>query len=282
MRLAWFVTIGLSAAVAAMSAPPASGTTDRDGKVAFTSLTGTGPRIATVGTDGTGLAVTGVAGFDPTWSPDGSLLAFSRITNATTYQTDLFITRADGTGIRRLTESGGSAPEWSRDGSKIAFSRGPKLLVINASGTDERLVYDNADQDASWSADSSRIAFADRQGGLFTANVDGTELRRLAAGPSERPAFSPNGQRVAFVNPAVAPSSIVVVAADGTDLQRVPIGMSVTDLDWTPDGTQWVLQGQTHQSFLYTVNTDGTGLRRLTSSSTGESSPDVTDVRKDG
>ena len=57
----------------------------------------------------------------PTWSPDGTKLAFSGGAGGIT---DLFVVNADGTGFRRLTDDrfGDFQPQWSPDGRTIAFA----------------------------------------------------------------------------------------------------------------------------------------------------------------
>jgi Tol biopolymer transport system component len=72
--------------------------------------------------------------FRPRWSPDGHWLAFSSDRNTTprrrsamnfeeVQETSVYIMRADGTGLRRITPTGKSAgsPTWSADGKRALF-----------------------------------------------------------------------------------------------------------------------------------------------------------------
>ena len=56
-----------------------------------------------------------------TWSPDGARLAFTRVRAA--HEAAIFVVRADGSGLRRLTpwSLDASAASWSPDGAKLVF-----------------------------------------------------------------------------------------------------------------------------------------------------------------
>ena len=82
--------------------------------------------------------------FRPSWSPDGQWIAFSsdrdtRPGRATPswelmQSTAIYIIRADGTRLRRLTELGGyhGSPQWSRDGQRIVCYESTPRDVHNA------------------------------------------------------------------------------------------------------------------------------------------------------
>jgi dipeptidyl aminopeptidase/acylaminoacyl peptidase len=71
-------------------------------------------------------------GFNPSWSPHGTKLAFTRWTK--TGQVDVYLIGKDGRGLRRLTYRGGLNPSWSPDGKRIAFIRANDLYVVRTSG----------------------------------------------------------------------------------------------------------------------------------------------------
>ena len=72
--------------------------------------------------------------YNPTWSPTGKRVAFSR--EDRDLDVDVFTVRRDGTGVRRLTDLGSEAqnPTWSADGP-IAFMLGRSIAVMNRDGS---------------------------------------------------------------------------------------------------------------------------------------------------
>ena len=57
----------------------------------------------------------------PSWSPDGSMLAFhSAYANPGPLTPAIYVVHADGTGLRQIKQRGVS-PAWSPDGSRLAF-----------------------------------------------------------------------------------------------------------------------------------------------------------------
>jgi Tol biopolymer transport system component len=77
----------------------------------------------------------------PTWSPDGSRIAFSSFRNGSF---DIYTMRADGSDLRKVTGEGPDHyPSWSPDGTKIAFANqraeygGYEISVVNSDGSNE-------------------------------------------------------------------------------------------------------------------------------------------------
>jgi dipeptidyl aminopeptidase/acylaminoacyl peptidase len=116
--------------------------------------------------DGKGTNVrqlTSNADFDsaPSWSPDGKQILFERAPAGTftpgveAQEKDVYVMRADGTDVRRLTDSPGldEGPEFSPDGTKIAFSSArdgqQEIYVMDADGSNPRRLTDNPSRDES-------------------------------------------------------------------------------------------------------------------------------------
>jgi Tol biopolymer transport system component len=125
--------------------------------------------------DGTNVRrLTSNADFDsaPAWSPDGRRLAFENAPGASLqpgvepHEKDIYVMDADGTNVRRLTDSPGldEGPVWSPDGTKIAFSSDrtgqQEIFVMNADGSDQQALTQNPARDES--PDWQALPFDDR------------------------------------------------------------------------------------------------------------------------
>jgi dipeptidyl aminopeptidase/acylaminoacyl peptidase len=77
---------------------------------------------------------------DPVWSPDGRVIAFMRDASAGGRCSDVWLVRADGTGLRRLTTSPEPPPgvpcnsqplAWSPDGKQLLCFRHDRFAVVD-------------------------------------------------------------------------------------------------------------------------------------------------------
>lgn len=112
--------------------------------------------LYTVGTDGTGSTQlmeasneTGSSPIDPSWSPDGTRIAYRGSAPAGTQR--VFVADADGSNAQALTSDSFSIehPSWSPDGAYIAFSTqtGPSQQVIQAVRVSDGLVFPLTDDE---------------------------------------------------------------------------------------------------------------------------------------
>ena len=135
--------------------------------------------------------------FDPSYSPDGSKIAFVSATPGSPDRNsrDILVMNADGSSVTNLTVGNGGAgfrdddPAFSPDGSSIAFTSnrdgGTEVWVMDADGGAPVQLTDsaNADQDPAFSPDGQKIAFTARRGArtnVYTMNAsDGSDQTQL-------------------------------------------------------------------------------------------------------
>jgi dipeptidyl aminopeptidase/acylaminoacyl peptidase len=275
-----------------------------NGKIAFRSQILGNAEIITINGDGSdrqNLSNNPAQDNKPSWSQDGSKIAFDSVRGGN--QDIYVINAADGSALTKLTSHAAvdSDPSWSPDGSKIAFrsdrQAGAEIYVMNAAdGSNVVRLTNNAlpDFEPSWSPDGSKIAFTRVDGSNFDIYVmnaaDGSNVVRLTNDPAQdtEPSWSPDGSKIAFTSgrtddDTTTDTDIYVMnAADGSGLIRLTndpanfLGANDVGPSWSPDGSK--IAFQTNRDFvspeIYSINADGSGLTRLTNDNNPDRDPD--------
>lgn len=127
---------------------------------------------------------------DPTWSPDGSKIAFASSRRG---DRQLFMMDANGDNVEQLTDlkNMGGRSTWSPDSTKIAFYRGPQgdrnIYIVDVSTKEvTRLTSGGDNLGPSWSPDGNWIAFTSFRDGnneIYIVHPDGSGLQRLTDSP---------------------------------------------------------------------------------------------------
>jgi len=181
MRIRTTIPLAAAATAAALAVvSPAFAATN--GPIAFQALDGRFPQVFTIEPDGSGLRQltnvpaedpeTDPGGENPSWAPDGSVIAFD---TGNADGVNLWTVEPDGTGLAEMPLAVGGFngnPAYSPDGTRISFDQdvGPKQPKVH---------------------------------GIFIANANGSEARRLTTAPRTVEAhdtesqWSPDGTRIA-------------------------------------------------------------------------------------
>jgi TolB protein len=158
-------------------------------------------------------------------------------------------------------------PSWSPDGQHLVFasasgSRGAIVTAAAAGGRLRSLSRTGALSQVVWSPRGRRIAYGSH-GKVFVIRNDGKQ--RHSVGNGVEAAWSPDGDRLAFVQSALG-GPIVSVEASGAARKRLTSGRFDHAPAWSPDGSQVAFSRANAiggAEGIYLVGADGTGLRAL-------------------
>lgn len=159
-----------------------------------------------------------------------------------------------------------------------AFAGEGDLVLANIDGSDPRIVTNGeSDADPTWSPDGRQIAFL-RGGSIWAMSADGTHQRSLGVAlDAHSLAWSPDGKKFA-VGSGNAPERIAIINIRSRTFRWLtPRGVEQYQPAWSPDGKQLVY-GQTGPNAIFISNTNGTGVRQLTTCKPPKCTQDVEPV----
>lgn len=268
------------------------------GQVAFASIRLGIPQIFIINTDSTNLVqLTNLqlGACQPSWSPDGSQLAFISPCRARgeVYENlysdaGLYLINADGSGLTTLTDSlgGDFDPAWSPDGARIAFTSNRdgqnEIYTLDiASGEVTRLTTTDGDIESaqpSWSRDGSMIAYTVKRLDAYQVwamSANGEDKVQLVRSGQQLwdylPFWSLDGSTVFFNQRNLAPTrpwlmSIPFVGHDALTPTKLALPTPIEDVEFSPDGLWLIFESSNGDGNrdIYFSTVSGANRTRLT------------------
>ncbi|MFN8371784.1 MAG: SH3 domain-containing protein [Anaerolineae bacterium] len=234
-----------------MALPVMAQTETYEGQIVFICIIDDQWDICIVNPDGSGLlrlTDTPNRERNPTFSPDGTRIAFFMMSNReSNYRHELYIMQADGSGLHRIMLSNGSGSElsWSPDGTRIAFEYTYATQVRRST---------------------------------YIFDLDSSVLRQITFDGGGSPSWSPDGGLLALAltdytrtvtSRGHVSSQVNIMDLETGDTYRLTqLDMGVYSIRWSPDGEHIAFSTQTEDGWaLYVMNTDGSHLRQLVNDS---------------
>ena len=213
----------------------------------------------------------------PAWLPDGRHIVFrsNRNKDSSIYTMDL-----DGKNIKRIVGLDGRqavSPAVSPNGQWIAQTPDEILLLVAIDGLQQREIHWEGPQGvtgmAAWSPDAKRLAFTIRILGMrnipgvpndiYVVDITGENLQQLTAhpAPDRHPAWSPDGQWIAFQSERDGDSAIYRLEVDGANPKWLANGRRP---EWSPDGQQIAFVSRREGiGGIFIMDRDGENIRLL-------------------
>jgi len=233
-----------------------------------------------------------VRDYAPSWSPDGTKIAFSSLQSPP----GLYIMNDDGSDQRLVSlnyQGSYINPVWSPDGSRIAvefytpITGENTVRIIDVNGEDiyaYQTQIGNAKNPA-WSPDGTGLAYVsgfDGNGDIVIRNFETGETLNLTGdqGFDEIwPAWSPDGTKIAYVSRFVnGRSHMLLMDVESGEFRRLTTKAGFyAQLSWSGDGTRIAFQASTLGDYIpniFVMNADGSGLHRVTNTKCFENFPD--------
>ena len=245
----------------------------------------------------------------PDISPDGSRVVYSTFRHSTgmlwnrVHSYEIATAKPDGSDVKRLTrnEYDDRSPVWSPDGRRIAFvsdrdGNSRDIYTMNSDGSDVRRIAPSSGGSPKlvWSPDGRHIAFRQFDRGEWDAESDsyigtvyfvaivgsdGSGFRRImeSASPISEPAWSQDGQRMAFITTEDKMLTLHIVDADGPNLHQVvaipmPEPSQIEQqtminnqrVSWDSGGSEILVRySDGIKNFMHSIRPDGTDFRTL-------------------
>jgi TolB protein len=195
----------------------------------------------------------------PSWSPDGSRIAFTSDRNGAY---NLYVMDTDGGNVQQLTYEAAPSvvyfPNWSGDGKRIVFGLAgcepPLMCEIDANGGSKRIL--GAGRDPHISPDGKQLAFTKYLStgyAVFLMETDSGKVSQITSHENlmgaVTPTFSPDGKSILYSDSVSHALELFCVSVESGEIRQLTnLGGFSTCAAWSPD-MQWISFRLTDEDF---------------------------------
>ena len=236
-------------------------------KIVYTRVDNNRSSIWVMNLDGSGQQKLTDYASDPTWSPDGSRVAFIGYDGAPRGR-GVYQMKLDGTGLDLIWGEGTAEYlDWSPSGPYLAMHALRSVVVYDGKTGLWHTI--SKGEQPSFAPDGRRLVAKSCDGGdcgLFIMNRDGSDRRRVTTSADDViPAWSPTGKQIAYVNKRDNNWDIYVMNIDGSGQVRLTDDPGVDAMPaWLPDGSGIVFRSTRGGAWgIWIMNADGSDQRKI-------------------
>ena len=223
----------------------------------------------------------------PRWSPGQRYLAW--ISRGATAELMLYDTETGETDTVVSGVAETQPPVWAPGSDRIAYVSGadgnPDIYMVELSdGQKTRLTFSPArERIGDWSPDGEWLVFTESgHDGLLLRNPNGVNRIELTDGPDSDPAWSPKGDRIAFLRQSDDGRDVYVLRpTNSKDWTDDTDAVAVSNAEHDESAPAWSASGRRlafvvhydEQTEIFTVNVDGSKRERLTQNTADDLMP---------
>jgi Tol biopolymer transport system component len=223
----------------------------------------------------------------PVFSPNKDKIAFYSNIDG---DYDIYVMNPDGSDMKNITSNDANdyAPKWSTDSKKICYqsdrSGNSEIYIINADGTEDFKVTQSKAENYSpvWFPGGDKILYTSDESGnfdIYSIGTDGSGKKKLTNDEyfEENLSFSPDGAKVLYAAGLIDSTAYEIFTLDINTLKinKLTDSMSYSRMPlWAKCQGQGLCQNlgiiifnsdMDGYSEIYSLNSDGSGLKNLTS-----------------
>lgn len=198
---------------------------------------------------------------NPSWSPDGSKIAYSHVAQDNTTEIELGLSQIWiidlETGEKGFVTQGYN-PDWSPDGNKLVFNESfghVSIVLVNGDSLEQLTPNNKSLFSPAWSPRDDYIAMSSTSSddaGLWIVKTDGSELTHVNYPGGGSPDWSPDGNSIVFGD-----TMLSIIEIETGETRTLPLHGSYPSWSLIGDRIAFIFYVGGKKAEVWTINADG-------------------------